>query len=109
MLASYNRYGRAYFQRWLVIGALIGVVAGVGAIVFASAIAFCTHLLLGGIAGFIPPSPAGEGPTLLTPIGHPWLLPVVTTLGGLLTGIIVFTLGSRSGRARHGCGHRGVS
>ncbi len=92
MLASYNRYGRAYFQRWLVIGALIGVVAGVGAILFASAIAFCTHLLLGAIAGFTPPSPAGEGPTLLTPIGHPWLLPVVTTLGGLLTGLIVFTL-----------------
>ena len=91
ILTSFDRYGRAYFQRWLVIGALIGVVAGLGAIVFASAIAFCTHLLLGGIAGFIPPSPAGEAPTLLTPIGHPWLLPVVTTLGGLLTGIIVFT------------------
>ncbi len=92
VLASFNRYGRAYFQRWLVIGALIGVVAGLGAILFASAISFCTHILLGNIAGFYPPNPSGEGLTLLRPIGNRWLLPVVTTLGGLLTGLIVFTL-----------------
>ncbi|HKV86311.1 MAG TPA: hypothetical protein VJN88_17295, partial [Ktedonobacterales bacterium] len=73
-LAAFNRYSRAYFQRWLLIGALIGVVAGLGAIVFTAAIAFMTHTLLGGIAGFTPPSPAGEGKTLLTPIGHRWLL-----------------------------------
>ncbi len=90
-LLAFNRYGRAYFQRWLAIGALIGVVAGLGAILFASAIAFGTHVLLGGIAGFVPPSPAGEGATSIIPITRPWLLPVVTTLGGLLTGFIVFT------------------
>ena len=82
----------AYFQRWLVIGALIGVVAGLGAILFATAIALCTHLFLGIVVGFTPPSPAGEGPTAITPISRLWLLPVVTTLGGLLTGLIVFTL-----------------
>ncbi len=92
VLAAFGRYSRAYFQRWLVIGALIGVVAGVGAIVFATAIALCTHLFLGGIVGFTPPDPAGEGATVLTPITRLWLLPVVTTLGGLLTGLIVFTL-----------------
>lgn len=91
-LAAFNRYSRAYFQRWLLIGALIGVVAGVGAIAFSAAIAFMSHVLLGGIAGFTPPSPAGEGKTLITPIGHRWLLPLVTTLGGLVTGFIVFTL-----------------
>jgi hypothetical protein len=91
LLAAFGRYGRAYFQRWLVIGALIGIVAGVGAIVFATAIALCTHWFLGGIVGFTPPNPAGEGATVLTPIARSWLLPVVTTLGGLLTGLIVFT------------------
>jgi CIC family chloride channel protein len=90
--AAFGRYTRAYFQRWLVIGALIGVVAGVGAILFATAIALCTHWFLGWIVGFTPPDPAGEGTTAITPISRLWLLPVVTTLGGLLTGLIVFTL-----------------
>ena len=91
-LAAFSRYSRAYFQRWLLIGAMIGVVAGMGAIVFSAAIAFMTHVLLGGIAGFTPPSPAGEGKTVITPIARRWLIPVVTTLGGLITGLIVFTL-----------------
>src|SRR5690348_12919126 len=94
-LAAFQRYNRAYFRRWLVIGALIGVVAGVGAILFAAAIAFCTNLLLGRIAGFYPPQPAGEAAALnpLNPAApaRPWLIPLVTTLGGLLTGLIVFT------------------
>ncbi len=91
LLAAFRRYNRAYFQRWLVLGALIGVVAGLGAIAFYSAIAFCTHLLLGGIAGFTPPSPAGEGATVITPITRRWLIPVVTTVGGFVTGLIVYT------------------
>jgi CIC family chloride channel protein len=91
-LLAFNRYGRAYFQRWLLIGALIGAVAGIGAIIFASVITLCTHLFLGGIAGFSPPAPAGEGASRLVPIARPWLLPLVTSLGGLLTGLIVFTL-----------------
>ena len=94
-LAAFQRYNRAYFRRWLVIGALIGVVAGVGAILFAAAIAFGTNLLLGQIAGFLPPQPAGEATALnsLTAAvpARPWLIPLVTTLGGLLTGLIVFT------------------
>ncbi|MGZ3582481.1 MAG: hypothetical protein ACXWP6_07075, partial [Ktedonobacterales bacterium] len=56
LLASFRRYNRAYFQRWLLIGTLIGVVAGVGAIIFASLIAWCSHVLLTGIAGFTPPA-----------------------------------------------------
>ncbi len=86
------RYDRSYFQRWLLIGALIGVVAGLGAIAFYSAIAFSTHLLLGVIAGFNPPNPASEGATIAAPPARAWLIPVVTTLGGLLTGVIVYTL-----------------
>ena len=90
-LGRWNRSSRAYFQKWLVIGALIGVVAGLGAIVFYAAIAFCTHLFLELGAGFTPPGPAGEGVTVITPIARPWMIPIITTLGGLLTGLIVFT------------------
>lgn len=88
----YSRYSRAYFQRWLLIGALIGVVAGVGAILFYSAIALCTRLFLGVGVGYFPPNPASEGATFIQPTARPWLLPLITTLGGLLTGVIVFTL-----------------
>ncbi|HEV7129768.1 MAG TPA: chloride channel protein, partial [Ktedonobacterales bacterium] len=90
-LTLWNRASRSYFQRWLLIGALIGVVAGVGAIVFFAAIAFCTHLFLGLGAGYTPPGPAGEGATVLRPIARPWLIPLITTLGGLLCGFIVYT------------------
>ena len=90
-LTSWNPASRAYFQRWLVIGALIGIVAGVGSIVFYVAIALCTHLFLGLGAGFVPPGPAGEGATVIHPIARPWLIPVITTLGGLLCGLIVYT------------------
>ncbi|GAC1450601.1 MAG: hypothetical protein PVSMB4_09630 [Ktedonobacterales bacterium] len=90
-LANWNMASRAYFQRWLLIGALIGVVAGLGSIVFFSAIAFSQHLLLEMGAGFYPPEPAGEGATFVRPITRLWALPLITTLGGLLTGFIVFT------------------
>src|SRR6202035_473730 len=39
--------------------------------------------------------PAGEGSTTVMPFwssARPWLLPVITALGGLISGIIVFTL-----------------
>ncbi len=91
-LTFWRTASRAYFQRWLLIGVLIGVVAGVGAIVFYAAIAFCTRLFLGFGAGFYPPGPAGEGASVVHSIARPWMLPVITTLGGLLTGLIVFTL-----------------
>ncbi len=82
---------RSYFRKWLVIGAMIGVVAGLGSIIFFSAIALSTHLLLEMGAGFSPPNPAGEGKTVITPITRLWAIPIVTTLGGLLTGLIVYT------------------
>jgi H+/Cl- antiporter ClcA len=50
-------------QDW-VLGILIGVVAGAGAIVFYNAIALCQTLFQGGIAGYTPPGSGGrEGPT----------------------------------------------
>jgi chloride channel protein, CIC family len=91
-MAPWTRSSRAYFQRWLLMGAAIGVVAGLGAIVFYAAIAFCSHLFLTLGAGFAPPGPAGEGAAVITAIARPWMIPVMTTVGGLLCGLIVFTL-----------------
>ncbi len=89
-LATRVTLNRSYFRKWLVLGALIGIVAGVGAIIFASAINLCTHFLMELGAGYRQPQPAGEGVTAVFPITRLWAIPIITTLGGLLTGIIVF-------------------
>ncbi|MGD0114435.1 MAG: chloride channel protein [Dehalococcoidia bacterium] len=81
-----------YLRKWVILGVLIGVVAGLGAIAFFSAIQWSTKLFLGGIVGLTPPLPLGEGNPIVTAASRRWLIPVVTTLGGLLAGIIVFSL-----------------
>jgi CIC family chloride channel protein len=84
-----------YLLKWLFISSLIGLVAGVGAIAFTLAIKFATQFFLGRLVGYLPPDPAGEGTATVMPLwaaARPWLLPVVTTVGGLLSGIIVFSL-----------------
>ena len=74
------------------------MVAGVGAIAFTLAITWATHLFLGGLVGYQPPNPQGEGgggnlAPLLNFGQHPFflLLPLVVGLGGMLSGLIVFT------------------
>jgi CIC family chloride channel protein len=78
-----------YLGKWLILGTGIGVVAGLGAVLFSRAISLATRLFLGDIAGYTPPAPIGEGVPVLGDIGSPWILPIVTALGGLLSGIIV--------------------
>ena len=76
--------GRAsYLQKWLVLGTVIGVVAGLGAVVFFVALTQSTQFFLEFLGGYTPPSPSGEG-------GHegdsgfarPWAIPLVVGLGG---------------------------
>ena len=65
--------------------------AGVGAIVFYEALLACTHLFLGVLAGYHPPTPAGEGGhTASASFTRPWALPLVVGLGALLGAILVF-------------------
>lgn len=81
--------------KWVGIGLSIGIVAGVGAITFEAAIRLVTGFFLGTMVGYLPPSPVGEGPARVLSLwatARPWLLPVVTTLGGLLVGLIVCSL-----------------
>jgi CIC family chloride channel protein len=83
---------RSYLGKWTVVGGLIGVVAGLGATAFYFGIQIVTNLMLGGITGFFPPSPAGE---TQSPVSvHPdfLLVPVATMIGALIAGIIVYSL-----------------
>ncbi len=83
--------------RLLGLAMLVGVVAGLGAIVFYVATRTVERYALGVVAGYdAQPRPAGEVTIRWLPaIGHPlypWLLLVIPTVGGLLSGVLVFSL-----------------
>lgn len=81
-----------HLRKWVVLGALIGVIAGLGAVVFFLALELATRVLLGGLAGLVPATPAGEGGAPIADALRPWALPISVGLGGLLSGVIVFRL-----------------
>lgn len=79
-------------QRRLIIdAALLGVGGAAAAQVFTLLLRGATALFLGVIAGYKAPGLPNEGGTLEEIIGRHslWLVPVVTSLGGLLVGILV--------------------
>lgn len=82
-------------QRRLVLDSLwLGVVGAAAAQVFTFLLELAQRLLLDGIAGYKPPGLPNEGGTLVEVAGSHglWLIPVVTTLGGLLAGVLVYSL-----------------
>jgi CIC family chloride channel protein len=77
--------------RLLFYSALVGVAGGLAAQIFVWLLNLTERLLLVGIAGYKPPEPGTLNPgAIIGPRGL-WLIPVATTLGGLLSGIIVYT------------------
>src|SRR3954449_816589 len=79
--------------RLLGLSLVVGVISGLGAIVFYSACQLVFHFSLDAIAGYRPTSPGGE-PEMFKPTlteFQPWLLLIVPTIGGLLSGWIVYT------------------
>lgn len=83
-------HAASYLRRWVVLGAGIGVVGGLGAIIFYTALDMASRFFLGVLAGYAPPTPAGEGGAPITDALRPWAIPLVVGLGGLISGIIVF-------------------
>ena len=83
--------------RLLGLAGLVGIVAGIGAIAFYVATRVVQHYALGLLAGYSPePHPGGE-PSLAWLPGvshsfHPWLLLLIPALGGIVSGLLVFTL-----------------
>ena len=79
-----------YTRKWVTLSVLIGIAAGLGSIIFYWSLTTATQLLLGLAAGYIPPTATGEGATVFTGVARPWVLPILTAAGGLLSGLIVF-------------------
>ncbi len=77
--------------RTVLLSSLVGVVAGLGAIVFQYMCQYGTHFMLDRLAGLRLEGPAGES-LLLPPTNSPfriWMIPLVAAAGGLLTGLLV--------------------
>ncbi len=81
------------FGRWAFFFAAIGIVSGLGAALFHYLCEAGMHFLLDMFAGYRPPKPSGEG-HLFHPTSipfTPWMLLIVPTLGGLVSGWLVYT------------------
>lgn len=77
--------------RTVALASLVGVVAGLGAILFQYLCQYGSRLLLDQVAGLRMEGPAGELALVApshTPF-RPWMLPWVAAAGGLLTGLLV--------------------
>lgn len=79
-------------RKLLLDSVLIGVVGALSAQVFMALLLAAKKLLLGAIAGYRMPELVSEGG-----IPHPfvgphglWLIPLATTVGGLITGLLVY-------------------
>jgi CIC family chloride channel protein len=81
--------------RLLGLSLVVGVIAGLGAVVFYLATRAVFHLVLEMIVGYHPGGPANEPPLLLLPSSHEpfhwWMLLFIPALGGLISGFLVYT------------------
>jgi H+/Cl- antiporter ClcA/CBS domain-containing protein len=83
----------SYLRKWLVLGVVIGAVAGLGAVVFYEALVLSTRFFLGLLVGYHVPTPAGEGGLAgSASYARAWLLPLIVGGGALLAGLLVFAV-----------------
>ncbi len=95
---AHNLIGRARHwimpnvSRTIMLAPLVGIVAGCGAIAFHWTCHLVMRYALGGVTGYSPAGPAGEAELFSGPIRQlvPWLLILVPTLGGLISGLLVY-------------------
>jgi len=79
--------------RWLFRFVLIGIIAGLGSVLFHCLCHAGLHYFLDMMAGYRPPAPAGE-PHLLPPTSTPfnrWMLLFLPAIGGVVSGWLVYT------------------
>jgi CIC family chloride channel protein len=82
-----------YLRKWLVLGVAIGVIAGLGAVVFYLAMEYTGRFLLGYLGGYDVPTAAGDGGDAGS-AGFPrwWAIPLITMGGALVSAWIVAKL-----------------
>src|SRR5262249_6829868 len=79
---------------------LVGVVAGLGEIAFSLACNVVVYFALNRGAGYHPVEPANEhAPSWLPPFSsdlRPWALLLIPTIGGVISGVLVFTIAAEA-------------
>jgi CIC family chloride channel protein len=78
--------------RLLSYSAVVGVAGGLAAQIFVWLLNLAERLFLVGLAGYKPPEAGTLNPGPILGSWGLWLIPVATTLGGLLSGVLVYTL-----------------
>lgn len=80
----------SYFRKWILIGFILGVIAGLGSVALFLSVEFFTHVFLKIGTGYSPPLAGGfqNNFSYTLFIEKPWLIPLITGLGGLLVGLI---------------------
>jgi chloride channel protein, CIC family len=89
---SFRSFNIARAGKWSVLFVLIGIISGLGAIVFYFLCQAGSHYLMDMMAGYRPPPPAGEQglfPPTNTPFNR-WVLLFLPAIGGLVSGWIVY-------------------
>lgn len=79
--------------RWMFYSLMIGIVSGLGALVFFYLQEWIQQISLHNLAGYYPPLPGGEGEQFgefTFPLNRWWIL-VIPTIGGLISGFLVYT------------------
>ncbi|CAN5245805.1 chloride channel protein [soil metagenome] len=80
----------SYLRKWLILGIAIGAIAGLGAVVFYLALKYTTDFLLGYLGGYDVPTAFGDGGDPGSAgFDRPWAIPLITTVGALLSAAIV--------------------
>jgi CIC family chloride channel protein len=78
--------------RWLVLGSIVGIISGLGAILFQTLLGFVKEFALIHLMGLKPGEPGGEYHNFAFSLGSykPYLVIIIPALGGLIAGFLVF-------------------
>ncbi|MEM0362484.1 MAG: chloride channel protein [Sulfolobaceae archaeon] len=84
----------SYFEKWFILGIILGIIAGLATTVFYELLHVFEYIFIFRFINMSYPKPLGEGGTLdfVFHPGNYLLIPVSTAIGGLISGIIVYTL-----------------
>jgi chloride channel protein, CIC family len=80
--------------RWLLLGSIVGVISGLGAIVFQSLLVYVREFFVVHLMGLNPMSPGGEHlvSRFLTGNFNPFLIILLPAVGGLVAGLLIYKL-----------------
>lgn len=82
-----------YYEKWAILGVILGIVAGLAATTFYLLLHLAEDLFIFHLIGMSYPRPLGEGGSLNFTFypGRYYLIPISTAIGGLISGLIVYT------------------